>query len=508
MGSPTKENIFRGLLGVAATAATFYATGGSAPLLAVLAGLGSELGGEQLSHFIQKGYRAICGNNAISQPIEKAMQTALKTVAADIEQGWQQQNTGLAKRDKKNINNFLELFTQTSETELAQQCFDAANADAVFALLETDRTTGQLALDKAVSQSLFISYWQQQYALSDAFVQYFTTHFWQQFNKALRQQLLQGGEVKNALDLLYQQTCREQLAALLQKADSQQDKLDALNKALPQIMAQLAATPTDALAGQWATALKQALAAQQDALLYHLNPQPPLEYTWYNAAENDAVFRQRYLDYVEPTHAWQQLWDFYNKDSLLEWWLVTGLAGTGKSRLALEFCLALHQQSTTLVSAGFIGSDVLDKYEWWKNTPQRPWFIVIDYAGGRKDALQNALEGLRGLLNTGKLKHKVRLLLLDRTVPDDFTDSITRQLHLQLTGGSLLPYRPAPLKLASESLEEKAMQATAIFIATLAKTGRGVSVDELREYLLLVAAIDPLLRPLFVFFCANAIANG
>jgi hypothetical protein len=99
-----------------------------------------------------------------------------------------------------------------------------------------------------------------------------------------------------------------------------------------------------------------------------------------------------------------------------------GRAGSGKTRLALEFCRAIDCDRGAKGEwvAGFLLatdlSPVVDKlathsFEWERRT-----LLVIDYAAGCHQALARWLDRL----SYGRLDHKLRLLLLDREAPEAF----------------------------------------------------------------------------------------
>jgi hypothetical protein len=207
--------------------------------------------------------------------------------------------------------------------------------------------------------------------------------------------------------------------------------------------------------------------------------------------------------------AWQQLTDFYYSPNLFEWWLVTGPAGTGKSRLALEFCREVLAQSRTPVSAGFWAQQQDNAIPYnWSNSPVRPWLIAIDYAAAREKDIKNIMTAIREKLANNTLQHPVRLLLLERTIPADWLAVQTKGLYLRLEGGAIAPFKETPLELGAALLEEKLAFAEKIFVETLNKADKTVIGEELQNYLLSIYSIDPLLRPLFVFFCAKAVVDN
>jgi pentatricopeptide repeat protein len=53
-------------------------------------------------------------------------------------------------------------------------------------------------------------------------------------------------------------------------------------------------------------------------------------------------FSGRVTRYIMDESLWRDFEEFYRAPQALSWWLITGKAGSGKSRAALEFCMALE----------------------------------------------------------------------------------------------------------------------------------------------------------------------
>ena len=102
-----------------------------------------------------------------------------------------------------------------------------------------------------------------------------------------------------------------------------------------------------------------------------------------------------------------QLRNFLDKDQKFLWWAITGQAGAGKSRLALEFL----KRSTGSWFGFFINDKAtqedFDSFEPFNNT-----VIVIDYVAGREGFVANAIRSIKEKFEN--VDYKVRILLLER----------------------------------------------------------------------------------------------
>lgn len=190
-----------------------------------------------------------------------------------------------------------------------------------------------------------------------------------------------------------------------------------------------------------------------------LPPPPPEPYLRYFAGDTETgLFRAlhftgRATRHVMAESLWRDFEAFYRAPETLSWWLVTGGAGTGKSRTALELCKALRTGRVAFFHAGkFRTSEVEpiagEDYSVWRagfldlaNTPFSVWtawrprrhtLLVIDNAAcnynarfGEKadgeDARHNRyniaeiIELLAARAAAGEFgQFRVRLLLLER----------------------------------------------------------------------------------------------
>jgi hypothetical protein len=104
------------------------------------------------------------------------------------------------------------------------------------------------------------------------------------------------------------------------------------------------------------------------------------------------------------------------------WTVMHGSGGVGKSRLALELCLAVRNEW----HAGFLPRDGQEP-DWGRWQPQLPTLIVIDYAARDTDRVGPIVRALagRGVADgTLRLAAPVRILLVERTGEGDWLDKI------------------------------------------------------------------------------------
>ena len=181
------------------------------------------------------------------------------------------------------------------------------------------------------------------------------------------------------------------------------------------------------------------------------------------------------------------------------WMVIHGSGGVGKSRLALELCLAVRNEW----HAGFLPQHGQEP-DWGRWQPHLPTLIVIDYAARDTDRTGKLLQAMAGrgtADGTLRIAAPVRLLLVERSGKGDWLDKIvgtgtteaqvnaahaTEDLALATVPDSW-PIFEFVLNEANKPLPPKAE--TLATLATLAK-------------------IDKERRPLFAYFMADAIASG
>ena len=102
-----------------------------------------------------------------------------------------------------------------------------------------------------------------------------------------------------------------------------------------------------------------------------------------------------------------RLLEFLNSVPKFSWWLVTGAAGSGKSRLALELC---HHAASEW-NAGFLSRTEKD-FKWSQFSSSQKVFVVIDYVASRAREVGDAVLTL--CRASSRFTRPVRVLLVER----------------------------------------------------------------------------------------------
>lgn len=231
-----------------------------------------------------------------------------------------------------------------------------------------------------------------------------------------------------------------------------------------------------------------------------LNPQPTLIYNYSHQiqSENKAIFRRRYVPFVGREEEIKQLHTFFESKNLLEWQLVTSAGGSGKSRLAMEFCYALAERNKDY-QLGFYKVNDKDKIDWYKWQPLNKTLIVIDYITADYKAILEILAAL--YLRVNNLKYPVRFLLLEREKDGEWW----KAFDTCIAGGEIP--KPFADTIDLPPLFNNLLQ---IIAFCLQKANKPLLTTEKEWYEVFenLLKIDPLGRPLFAFYVGLALANG
>ena len=209
------------------------------------------------------------------------------------------------------------------------------------------------------------------------------------------------------------------------------------------------------------------------------------------------IHAARVLPFIGRDAEIEKLSDFLGRpEQPFRWMVLHGWGGVGKSRLALELCLALRNEW----HAGFLPPG-REEPDWGRWQPLVPTLIVVDYAARDTERTGNLLRALSGrgpADNTARLAAPVRVLLLERMGKGDWLDRIVG------TGTDKARVEAAH---ASEDLQLLALTDPWPIFEFVLGNAKKLLPDKTRT-LAALETIDPQRRPLFAYFMAYAISAG
>lgn len=164
-------------------------------------------------------------------------------------------------------------------------------------------------------------------------------------------------------------------------------------------------------------------------------------------------FARRAVPFCGRTEEMQALLSYLTDARSCLWWAITGQAGSGKSRLAMEM---LYQLLPTWTGF-FLNDDVLK--ETVKNfVPFCNTVIVIDYVAGREREVAGIFKGLQGVF--AKTSYKLRVLFLERD-SSRLSGSWYSKLTQRMCGRDLEEFRNAEYSgqfMVLPDLDQKAVE--------------------------------------------------
>lgn len=251
-------------------------------------------------------------------------------------------------------------------------------------------------------------------------------------------------------------------------------------------------------------------------------PQPRLENFADDADLKDEshsayLFRRRVSTLYGREVAYDALKAMCETEKKFQWARLTGKAGTGKSRLALELVSYLSKQQEWY--AGFLPTK--HSFHNWDNwTPIMPTLIVVDYAGLRREFIGNNTLSMGELVDkfartANQYEHPVRLLLIDRDrkglTTDHFFDGVSDPQKAKQTEFDLSRDMESPLDLKGTG-NESSLAILREEMERLHSLGIAKTVPSDAELKSVLATLENRLkepaRPLFLLFAARALAEG
>lgn len=208
------------------------------------------------------------------------------------------------------------------------------------------------------------------------------------------------------------------------------------------------------------------------------------------------IYAARVLPFIGRDAEIGKLEDFLGGlEQPFRWMVLHGSGGVGKSRLALELCLAARSEW----HAGFLSQEA-DEPAWSRWQPLMPTLIVVDYAARdteRSGRLLRALAGRGPADGTPRLAAPVRVLLIERTGEGDWLD---KTVGVGTAKARVNAARSPNLSLEAISDPWPIFE----FVLNQAKK----PLPDKTQTLATLDQIDSERRPLFAYFMADAIAAG
>jgi hypothetical protein len=205
-----------------------------------------------------------------------------------------------------------------------------------------------------------------------------------------------------------------------------------------------------------------------------------------DTVESLLSFANTRVAYIGRLSELDELKSFLSTDKAFSWWVWTGPAGIGKSRLAVELC---RIASASNWHAGFLRE--ADQARLGSSRFRRPTLAVIDYAAQRSDWLADAL----AMLSQGSQETPIRVLVLERDTSGDWWSTTQRVNHMEEA------YRVTSSMYAMPHLLHGLDRADgrALVRATATQLGQPTCTStQVEEVIDLSEHMDSQLRPLFV----------
>jgi Flp pilus assembly protein TadD len=206
---------------------------------------------------------------------------------------------------------------------------------------------------------------------------------------------------------------------------------------------------------------------------------------------NDLHFSARLVPQVGRNREMAELKAFLEAPGKFRWWWLLGGAGSGKSRLALEWLIQLRRRKWLRYETGFFR--MLEDRDYWKTwEPRRFTVIVFDDAASSSAAALELAEILAS--RSSELRHPVRLLVVERNVPKSLDPLESRSQLAQFR------HRQAPLELlqlGSGELHDMRRELTRKRKREILLTGEAeaqILAESEGAPLLMLAALDELAR--------------
>jgi tetratricopeptide (TPR) repeat protein len=131
------------------------------------------------------------------------------------------------------------------------------------------------------------------------------------------------------------------------------------------------------------------------------------EHDYFEERGSDIEFLKRFLAWADDSR----------RQTGFRWTLVTGSAGEGKTRLAIQF---LSVAETLMFRVGFLPTTRAEEFDAVHWRPKKPTLIVIDYPAESPAVVARLLREFASTAVREELKYPLRVLLLEREAAGDW----------------------------------------------------------------------------------------
>jgi tetratricopeptide (TPR) repeat protein len=189
--------------------------------------------------------------------------------------------------------------------------------------------------------------------------------------------------------------------------------------------------------------------------------------------------------------------EFITSPDKLSMWIITGIGGTGKSKLAFERCNYYREEK--VYEAGFWSKDVEELPNDWK--PKKPTIIVIDYAAERIEHIKQLISLYE---SAREWEYPVRIILIERD--SSLLDEKLSELSStqRATYQSMLLHEKKPLNLEPLSKKDILKIMRHILYQGNSPSTQSYTDDYLWE---LFEKIDNKKRTLFAIYLAETLRD-
>ena len=220
---------------------------------------------------------------------------------------------------------------------------------------------------------------------------------------------------------------------------------------------------------------------------------------WIPLLGREAEWRELEQFVAQPMRA-----DHKSVGSAAAWLWMESEGGVGKSRLALELCLALQEADW---HTGFLSRESDKQPDWTRWQPALPTLMVLDYATTDTVFLTRLLSGICQRDPGYELRHPVRVLLLDR---NEKRERLSQSIGQRAINSHVHNARHhLGHGEATDCMELSAVDDPWILIVAYLKRSNNPHLMPDRESILqALIDLDPLGRPLYALMVADALTAG